>query len=86
MPIIWNGKLLDSAAKAKVSWKLLCHLKKEGGLGIKKLEEWNRVSMIRHIWNLFAQSGSLWVAWVKMYLLRGRSFGQLKISSSLFLD
>jgi hypothetical protein len=58
---LWNGKL-DSAAKAIVSWKELCHPKKEGGLGIKKLEKWNRAFMMRHIWNLFAQSGSLWVA------------------------
>jgi hypothetical protein len=34
--------------------------KKERGLGIKKLEEWNKATMMRHIWSLFAKAGSLW--------------------------
>jgi hypothetical protein len=53
---------------------MLCLPKEEGGLGIKKLEEWNRATMMRHIWNLFVNSGSLWVAWVHTVLLKGRSF------------
>jgi hypothetical protein len=35
--------------------------------------------MMRHIWNLFAKSGSLWVAWIKTNLLRGKSFWQVPI-------
>jgi hypothetical protein len=53
--------------------------KKEGGLGIKKLEEWNRAAMMRHIWSLFVKAGSLWVAWVKENLLKGKSFWQVSI-------
>jgi hypothetical protein len=52
--------------------------KKERGLGIKKLEEWNKATMMRHIWSLFAKAGSLWrVAWVKENLLKGKSFWQV---------
>jgi hypothetical protein len=29
---------------------------------------------MRHIWSIFAQSGSIWVAWVQKYLLKGKSF------------
>jgi hypothetical protein len=35
--------------------------------------------MLRHIWTLFARSGSLWVAWIHIYLLKGRSFWNLSI-------
>jgi hypothetical protein len=66
---LWNGKC-EGAAKAKVSWSDLCFPKKEGGLGLKKLEVWNQSSMLRHIWSLFAKSGSIWVAWVKINLLK----------------
>jgi hypothetical protein len=54
---------------------MLCNPKKAGGLVIKikiknwkigRLEDWNQDSMMRHIWNRFVQSGSLWVAWVKV--------------------
>lgn len=75
---LWNGKV-DGVAKAKVSWKDLCVPKQEGGLGIKSLEVWNRASMMRHIWSLFARSDSIWVAWVKVNLLRGRSFWHVNI-------
>jgi hypothetical protein len=48
---LWNGKD-EGIARAKVSWNMLCLPKEEGGLGIKKLEEWNHSSMMRHIWSL----------------------------------
>jgi hypothetical protein len=57
-------------------------LPKKGGkgvLGIKKLEEWNQAAMMRHTWCLFAKVGSLWVAWVKENLLKGKSFWQVSI-------
>jgi hypothetical protein len=60
--------------KAKVSWTDICFPKKEGGLGLKDVEIWNISSMMRHIWSIFAQSGSIWVAWDQKYLLKGKSF------------
>jgi hypothetical protein len=74
---LWCG--LDVKAKAKVSWEKICVPKKEGGLGIKRLEVWNKASMMIHIWNLFARVGSLWVAWVEEVWLKGRSFWQIPI-------
>jgi hypothetical protein len=74
---LWCGK--DSKAKAKVAWDKLCCPKNEGGLGIKRIEEWNRVAMLKHIWSLFAQSGSLWVAWVHSYWLKGSSLWNIAI-------
>jgi hypothetical protein len=35
--------------------------------------------MMRHICSLFAKAGSLWVAWVKKNLLKGKSFWQVSI-------
>jgi hypothetical protein len=75
---LWNGKD-ERIARVEVSWNMLCLPKEEGGLGIKKLEEWNRATMMRHIWSLFVRSGSLWVAWVHAILLKGRSFWQVRI-------
>jgi hypothetical protein len=54
---LWNGKDSD-CAKAKVAWSDVCFPKKEGGLGLKNLEVWNKSSILRHIWNLFACVGS----------------------------
>lgn len=75
---LWNGTD-DCAAKAKVAWSEVCFPKKEGGLGLKRLEVWNNSSMLRHVWSIFARSGSLWVAWIHEYMLKGRSFWNVNI-------
>jgi hypothetical protein len=75
---LWNGKDVE-AAKAKVAWNDICFPKKEGGLGLKRIDVWNKTSMLRHIWNLFARSGSLWVAWIKENFLKKRSFWNVNI-------
>jgi hypothetical protein len=67
---LWNGR--DTNAHAKVAWDKICFPKK-GGLGIKKIEVWNKASMLNHIWNIFAKAGSLWVAWVEANWAKGRS-------------
>jgi hypothetical protein len=59
------------ALPAKVSWKDVCYPKRQGGLGLKSLEVWNQTSMLRHVWSLFARSGSIWVAWVSHNLAFG---------------
>jgi hypothetical protein len=75
---LWNGKD-EGAAKAKLASNSLCFPKREGGLGLKKIEEWNHASIMRHIWNIFTKAGSIWVAWIKEYILRGKSFGKIGI-------
>jgi len=75
---IWNGKN-GNFAKAKIAWNEICYPKREGGLGLKNLDIWNISSMMRHIWSMFARSGSIWVAWIKQYMLKGRSFWSVSI-------
>jgi len=74
--------ILHTSAKAKVAWSEVCYPKKEGGLGLKDLEVWNISSMLRHVWTLFACAGSIWVAWIQAYMLKGRSFWSVSIPQS----
>ncbi|GJT71168.1 putative RNA-directed DNA polymerase, eukaryota, reverse transcriptase zinc-binding domain protein [Tanacetum coccineum] len=60
--------------KAKVSWEVVCLPKNEGGLGIRRLEIFNKALMVPHIWNLLSRKDSLWVKWIHVYKLRGRHF------------
>ena len=41
-------------ACAKVAWGFVFAPKREGGLGLKGIEIWNKVTCLEHIWNLFA--------------------------------
>nr|GEZ78871.1 reverse transcriptase domain, reverse transcriptase zinc-binding domain protein [Tanacetum cinerariifolium] len=57
--------------EVKVSWEVVCLPKKEGGLGLKRLELFNKALMVSHIWNLLVCKESLWVKWIHEYKLRG---------------
>jgi hypothetical protein len=55
----WKGSDL-SYGNAKVAWDSIYLLKKEGGLGVKNLEVWNRASMVKHFWSICNPAKSIW--------------------------
>nr|GEX47182.1 reverse transcriptase domain-containing protein [Tanacetum cinerariifolium] len=63
-----------SRGKAKVAWEVVCLPKKEGGLGIRRLNHFNKALMVSHIWKLLSLKESLWVRWIHVYKLKNRSF------------
>ncbi|GJY39026.1 hypothetical protein Tco_0425390 [Tanacetum coccineum] len=63
-----------SKGKAKVSWEVVCLPKDEGGLGVRRLDHFNKALMISHIWKLLSLKESLWVQWIHAYKLKWRSF------------
>lgn len=74
---LWKGEA-GSAVGAKINWLQVCKPKTEGGLGLKNLSDWNIASFARLIWLLFGGSESLWIAWVKMHLVKGKCFWIVK--------
>ncbi|GJW80705.1 hypothetical protein Tco_0144680 [Tanacetum coccineum] len=69
---LWcQGKMMKG--KSKVAWEVVCMPKSEGGLGVRRLETFNKALMILHIWNLLSLKQSLWVKWIHTYKLKGRS-------------
>nr|KYP34281.1 Putative ribonuclease H protein At1g65750 family [Cajanus cajan] len=56
---LWGGKL-DEKRTAWVSWEKICRPKKEGGLGIKKLDAFNEALLAKWRWGLFQQPESMW--------------------------
>lgn len=77
---LWSGSP-NIHTKAKVSWDEVCLPKHEGGLGIRRLRDTSRVYSLNLTWRIFANSGSLWVAWVKENLLKHQSLWEVKDSS-----
>lgn len=70
---LWNNNT-DSAAGARVAWTQVCKPRSEGGLGIRNLQDFEVVFKLKQVWNLFANSGSLWVAWVQANVFGRRNF------------
>nr|GEU58636.1 hypothetical protein [Tanacetum cinerariifolium] len=59
--------------KAKESWKSVCRPKEQDGSGIKNLQVWNEVLLIKQLWNVIAKNDTLWVNWINMKYLKGKS-------------
>nr|GEZ05522.1 hypothetical protein [Tanacetum cinerariifolium] len=63
-----------SRGKVKVAWDVVCLPKQEGGLGIRRLDHFNKALMVLHVWKLLFLQESLWVKWIHVYKLKNRSF------------
>nr|GEW81587.1 hypothetical protein [Tanacetum cinerariifolium] len=63
-----------SRGKVKVAWDVVCLPKQEGGLGIRRLDHFNKALMVSHIWKLLSLKESLWVKWIHVYKLKKRRF------------
>ncbi|GJV72567.1 hypothetical protein Tco_1492562 [Tanacetum coccineum] len=69
--------------KEKVTWNDVCLPKVEGGLGIRKLEQFNIALMSSHIWKILMNKDLLWVRWIHYYKLKHRRFWDVKIESNV---
>lgn len=69
-----------------VAWEDVTKEKKHGGLGIKDLLVWNKACILKLIWLLFFQGGSVWIAWFKTIVLSDNlsNFWTIKPSSRFF--
>ena len=77
---LWSGTNVN-ARRAKVGWKALCLPKEEGGIGLRRVKDWNDAAIMKHIWNLFYRKESIWVAWVREVILRQGSVSNARIPS-----
>ena len=68
---LWCGPVLKSSG-AKVASSDICR-QKNGGMGIRALKEVNIVYRLKIIWRLLSGE-SLWGRWIKIYLLKKKSF------------
>ncbi|GKA03823.1 putative reverse transcriptase domain, reverse transcriptase zinc-binding domain protein [Tanacetum coccineum] len=69
--------------KAKVAWDVVCLPKKEGGLGIRRLEAFNKALISSHIWSILSGKESLWVKWIHTYKLNGRSLWDIPLRGKM---
>ena len=74
---LWKGQELRRGG-AKVAWKDVSKPMKEGGLGIRNLNEWNQAAIAKLIWKIQdPTSSSIWTHWVQANMLKGRSLWEI---------
>ena len=74
--------LCFKSTNAKVTWKDVCRLKNEGGLGLRDLKEVNKVYGLKLIWRMLSGE-SLWRKWIRNNLLKGNSFWEVKSKTQM---
>ncbi|GJR80695.1 RNA-directed DNA polymerase, eukaryota, reverse transcriptase zinc-binding domain protein [Tanacetum coccineum] len=68
--------------RARISWDVICKPKDQGGLGLKNMYVWNEVLMIKHLWNIAAKKDTLWVKWISVEKLKGKSIWEVQGDSN----
>ncbi|GJZ17557.1 reverse transcriptase zinc-binding domain-containing protein [Tanacetum coccineum] len=69
--------------QSKVAWEVVCLPKDEGGLGVRRLDTFNKALMVSHMWKLLSLKESLWVRWVHIYKLNNRNFWDVPIRGNI---
>lgn len=79
---LWKNRT-SAGTGARVSWEHICKPKKEAGLGLRRLQEFEKVFALKRVWNIFSDSGSLWVAWLKSNIFARCSYWSISDSQRL---
>ncbi|XP_039065361.1 uncharacterized protein LOC120210728 [Hibiscus syriacus] len=74
----WKGTN-KAASGARISWEKVCQSKSERGIGIKNTKSWNKTCLLHLIRKIISGEGSLWVVWLKEYVLKETNFWNLQI-------
>lgn len=78
---LWKG-IAGSSYGAKVKWDIICRPKEDGGLGLKHLGDWNKACLARLVWMIFTGKDTLWIAWMKNFLLKCRCLWTIRLAAS----
>ncbi|KAK1300235.1 hypothetical protein QJS10_CPB13g01231 [Acorus calamus] len=65
-----------------VSWADVCLPRAEGGLGIKRVSEWNLAALGTRLWEIATNNQSLWASWIKKRYCRRNTVWNASPSSS----
>lgn len=74
---LWVGSNLESR-KAPIAWDKVYQPHFFGGLGLKNMLVWNKLSLMKQLWNIVHKKGTLWLLWVHEYYIKNRSIRSMK--------
>uniref|UniRef100_A0A803P9I4 Reverse transcriptase n=1 Tax=Cannabis sativa TaxID=3483 RepID=A0A803P9I4_CANSA len=79
MPLAWSGHVSWAGS---VAWEKLCNPKKEGGLGVLNVANWNVAAMFKHIWAVANKKDNLWEKWVHCVYIKQHNWCEYKAPQS----
>lgn len=63
-----------------MSWESITLPTSEGGLGIKRLEDWNKSLILHHLWQVIQPLPlSFWASWIHSNVIKNKNFWTINI-------
>ncbi|XP_062113178.1 uncharacterized protein LOC133824317 [Humulus lupulus] len=78
---LWRG-MNDHAGPSLVAWHTICNSKTSGGLGFKRVVDWNIITIGKYIWAIASKKDNLWVKWIHNIYLKQLDWWEYKAPSA----
>ncbi|XP_062118799.1 uncharacterized protein LOC133832476 [Humulus lupulus] len=75
---LWKG-LAESQGPGLVAWNSVCTPKAAGGLGFRKISEWNFASLGKYVWAIASKKDNLWVKWIHSIYLKKEDWWEYSV-------
>ncbi|CAK8564325.1 unnamed protein product [Lathyrus sativus] len=69
--------------KSPIAWKMVCKPRRQGGLNVLDLSEWNTACLTKLLWNLCNKKDSLWVKWIYTFYFKTTDILQVQEKQSM---
>uniref|UniRef100_A0A803QQN4 Reverse transcriptase domain-containing protein n=1 Tax=Cannabis sativa TaxID=3483 RepID=A0A803QQN4_CANSA len=66
--------LAEANGLGLVAWDEICRPKKAGGLGFRRVQEWNEAAIGKYVWAVETKQDSLWIKWVHVVYLEQKKW------------
>ncbi|KAM6557968.1 hypothetical protein CsatA_027207 [Cannabis sativa] len=63
----------------QIAWENVCQSKQAGGIGFKKVADWNKAAMFKYIWAIATKEDNLWVKWIHSVYIKGKDWWSYEI-------
>ncbi|KAM6576991.1 hypothetical protein CsatB_028828 [Cannabis sativa] len=70
---LWRGHH-TTTGPGLIAWESVCQPKAAGGIGLKKIAEWNMAALTKYVWAIANKEDNLWIKWVHCVYLKGEDW------------
>ncbi|XP_060974549.1 uncharacterized protein LOC115696534 [Cannabis sativa] len=60
---LWKGHH-TAIGPGPIAWENVCQSKAAGGIGFKRIAEWNRAALTKYVWAIANKEDNLWIKWI----------------------
>uniref|UniRef100_A0A803QE60 Reverse transcriptase domain-containing protein n=1 Tax=Cannabis sativa TaxID=3483 RepID=A0A803QE60_CANSA len=70
---LWKGNQV-SQGPGPIAWDHVCQPKAAGGIGLKRIAEWNIAAMTKYAWAIAYKEDNLWIKWIQCVYIKGEDW------------